>query len=167
MKTITRLFFTMTALLSLNILMSQADESTDYSYASDGAEVEYRVITIVESIVPMGIGRSRMIENQTEVNTADATTERLDGKKSGQGKVKRRDLKVDEFSETKMLNFYSGVGINFQNIASNDAMITAKMNEMAVEGWELAHALSGVESHAGGDDGQGIYITRLIFKRNY
>ena len=32
--------------------------------------------------------------------------------------------------ETKLLNFYSLVGINFQNIASNDAVIGAKINEM-------------------------------------
>jgi hypothetical protein len=143
----------------------QAQEEID-EYVGEAPAIEYRVITIVESIVPMGIGRSRIIENQTDVETADATTERLDGKKSDQGKVKRKDLKVKEFSETKLLNFYSGVGINFQNIASNDAMITAKINEMSATGWELAHTLSGVESNAGGDDGQGIYITRLIFKRS-
>ena len=129
------------------------------------AAPEYKVITIVESIVPMGLGRSRMIENQTEMNTADATTERTDGKKSDQGSVRRKDLKVDEFSETKLLNFYSGVGINFQNIASNDALITARINELCIEGWSLDHVASGVESEAGKDDGNGIYITRLVFKR--
>lgn len=129
------------------------------------AAPEYKVITVIESIVPMGIGRSRMVENKTEVNTADATTERTDGKKSDQGKVRRKDLKVDEFSETKMLNFYSGVGINFQNIASNDAIITARINELSVDGWDLYQIASGVESDAGGQDGKGIYITRLVFKR--
>lgn len=106
-----------------------------------------------------------MIENKTEVNTLDATTERMDGKSTDQGKVKRRDLKVDEFAETKMLNFYSGVGINFQNIASNDAIIAARINELSEEGWSLDKIASGVESEAGGDDGNGIYITRLVFKR--
>lgn len=129
------------------------------------AQAEYRVITIIESIVPMGIGRSRIIENKTDVAVEDFTTERTNGKKSDQGKVKRKDLKVDEFAETKLLNFYSAVGINFQNIASNDAVITDKMNEMAEKGWELSFALSGVESDAGEGDPQGIYITRLIFKR--
>ncbi len=126
---------------------------------------EYKVITIVESIVPMGIGRSRMIENKTEVNTADATTDRTEGKDTDQGKVRRKDLKVDEFSETKMLNFYSGVGINFQNIASNDAIITARINELSVDGWDLYQIASGVESDAGESDSKGIYITRLVFKR--
>lgn len=138
-----------------------------FSVESLMAQSEYRVITIVESIVPMGIGRSRIIENKTDVAVEDFTTERTDGKKSDQGKVRRRDIKVDEFAETKLLNFYSGVGINFQNIASNDAIITDKINEMAAKGWELAFTMSGVESDAGGDDGQGIYITRLIFKRDF
>lgn len=126
---------------------------------------EYKVVTVIESIVPMGLGRSRIIEAKTEVNTADATTERLDGKRSGQGQIRRRDLKIDEFSETKLLNFYSGVGINFQNIASNDAQISARIVELSAEGWSLEHVMSGVESDAGGEDGNGIYITRMIFKR--
>ncbi len=129
------------------------------------AQTQYKVVTIVESIVPMGIGRSRMIENKTEVATSDATTERTDGKKSDQGKVKRKSLKVDSFSETKLLNFYSAVGINFQNIASNDAQITARMNELSVDGWTLSHVMSGVESDAGDTDSQGIYITRLVFTK--
>jgi len=57
------------------------------------------------------------------------------------------------------------VGINFQNIASNDAIITSKIMELAEQGWDLAFALSGVESDCGDTDGKGIYITRLIFKR--
>jgi hypothetical protein len=126
---------------------------------------EYKVVTIVESIVPMGLGRSRMIENKTPVNAADFTTERTDGKDSKQGTIDRADAKVDVFSETKLLNFYSGVGINFQNIASNDALITSKINELAKEGWRLAFVSSGVESDAGGDDGKGIFITRLIFTK--
>ncbi|MCB0819235.1 MAG: hypothetical protein KDC13_01335 [Bacteroidetes bacterium] len=126
---------------------------------------EYKVITIVESIVPMGLGRSRLIETQTQVNAAEFTTERTDGKDSKQGKIDRGDAKVDAFSETKLLNFYSGVGINFQNIASNDAIITSKINELSKEGWKLAFVNSGVESDAGGDDGKGIFITRMIFTK--
>jgi hypothetical protein len=64
-----------------------------------------------------------------------------------------------------MLNFYSATGINFQNVASNDALISAKMNEMAKAGWTLALVTAGVESNAGGTDNEGIFITRYIFKR--
>lgn len=126
---------------------------------------EYKVITTVESIVPMGIGRSRMIENKEDLQVANYTTERTDGKSSDQNKIDRSELKIDRFAETKLLNFFSAVGINFQNIASNDAMIESRMNELAQEGWELAFVTSGVESDSGKDDGNGIFITRFVFKR--
>ncbi|MEQ9297740.1 MAG: hypothetical protein RIF33_04210 [Cyclobacteriaceae bacterium] len=127
---------------------------------------EYKVITTVESIIPAGIGRSRMISPIQEVDTDQFTTERTNGKKGGaQGDVRRKDLKIDNFEETKMLNFFSVTGINFQNIASNDAMISGKLTAMAEEGWELAFVTSGVESDSGVDDGQGIYVTRYVFKR--
>ena len=64
-----------------------------------------------------------------------------------------------------MVNFYSMVGINFQNIASNDAMMTSMLNAHSKEGWELAHIASGAESDAGKGDGNGIFITRYYFKK--
>ena len=126
----------------------------------------YKVITIVESIVPGGVGRSRIIENKSEVIIEDATTERTNGTDSQQGKVKRKDLKVDDITESKLLNFYSFTGINFQNIASNDGLITAKMNELGKDGWKLIFVTSGVESNAGPQDNDGIFITRLVFSKN-
>jgi len=126
---------------------------------------EFKVVTVVESIVPMGIGRSRIIENGSEMDISMATTTRTDGKKSEQGKVKRGDLKVDVFDETKMVNFYSGVGINFQNIASNDAMQEAKLEELMSEGWQLVNIIGAVESDAGKDDGKGLFITRYYLQR--
>ena len=63
------------------------------------------------------------------------------------------------------MNFYSVAGINFKNIASNDALMSSKINTMISEGWDLAFVTSGVESDAGKGDGKGIYITRYIFKR--
>lgn len=113
----------------------------------------------------MGLGRSRIIEEQSPLDAANFTTERTNGKKSNQGDVKRGDAKVDKFAETKILNFYSGVGINFRNIASNDALISSKINSLSHEGWELTFVTSGVESKGGKDDDQGIYITRYVFKR--
>ena len=125
----------------------------------------FKVITVVESIVPGGVGRSRIIEENTPMDVEKFTTERTDGKDSKQSDVKRRDAKVDSFEETKLLNFYSIAGINFQNIASNDAIITSKLNQMAEEGWDLAFVTSGVESSSGADDGNGIFITRFVFKK--
>lgn len=127
---------------------------------------EYKIITTVESIVPMGIGRSRMVDPLASADYKPLTTERTDGKKSSQGDVKRDDIKIDNFEETKLLNFYSAVGINFQNIASNDAVVSSKLTELGNEGWSLVFVTSGVESDAGDKDGNGIFITRYIFKRD-
>jgi hypothetical protein len=126
---------------------------------------EYKVITTVESIVPLGLGRSRMLDPKEQANYKALTTERVDGKKSNQGDIKREDVKIENFEETKLLNFYSGVGINFQNISSNDAVVSSKLTEMAKEGWELMFVTSGVESDAGKQDGEGIFITRYVFKK--
>ncbi len=127
-------------------------------------QYEFKVITSVESIVPMGIGRSMMVEAKQGVDLSNISVDRENGK-SRQGSLKRRDVKIEEITETKLLNFYSAVGINFQNIASNDAAIGAKLSEVAKDGWELAFVTSGVESDAGEKDGKGIFITRYIFKR--
>ena len=128
--------------------------------------IEYKVITTVESIVQAGIGRSRIIENKDPLDVEEYTTERTDGKKSDQGDIKRSDAKIDKFSETKLLNFYSLTGINFQNIASNDALISSKINKLSEEGWELMFVTSGVESDGGKTDAAGIFITRYLFKRS-
>jgi hypothetical protein len=127
---------------------------------------EYKIVTTVESIVPMGLGRSRMVDPQSVADYKTLTTERTDGKKSSQGDIKRDDIKIDNFEETKLLNFYSGVGINFQNITSNDAVVSSKLTELAKEGWSLVFVTSGVESDAGDKDLNGIFITRYIFRRD-
>lgn len=129
------------------------------------AFAQYQVITLIESILPGGVGRSRMIEATAAVDHNSFTTARTDGKDSKQGDIDRSEIKIGSFKETKMLNFFSMVGINFQNIASNDALITSKLNEMYAQGYDLAFVASGVESDAGKDDGQGIFITRLYFKK--
>jgi len=134
-------------------------------FAEAAAQSEFKIITTIESIVPGGMGRSRIIENGTEIDYNQFTTERTDGKKSAQGKVKRGDAKVDKFSETKLLNFYSMAGINFQNVASNDALITSMLNDLSKQGWELFSIVSGVESDAGKGDSAGIFVTRYIFKK--
>ncbi len=142
--------------------------TSSVSYAqneSDAPMIEYKVITTVESIVPAGIGRSRLIESREEVDVDARTTERTDGRTSQQGDVRRRDGKIDKFAETKLLNFYSLTGINFQNIASNDALISSKLNQLSDEGWELVFVTSGVESDSGETDGNGIFVTRFILKR--
>ena len=125
---------------------------------------KYKIVTSIESIVPGGIGRSRIIENGTEVDYTQFTTVRS---KEGKEKTEkdRGDVKIDNLKESTLVNFYSFVGINFQNIASNDAMITSMLNKFSSEGWDLFNIVSGVESDAGKGDGDGIFITRYIFRK--
>lgn len=129
------------------------------------AQYEFKIITTVESIIPSGLGRSRLIENTGDVNADELTTERKEGTDSRQGNIKRSDVKIDELNETKLLNFFNFGGINFRNIASNDAVITSKLNALTKQGWDLAYVTSAVESNGGKDDGEGIFITRFIFRR--
>ncbi len=130
-----------------------------------GQVYQYKLITTVESIVPMGIGRSRIVEYNSSMDHKIATSVRNEENKFKQNKTKRKELKINSFNETKLLNFYSMAGINFQNIASNDALISSKLTEMSENGWELFTVISGVESDAGKGDGKGIFITRYVFRK--
>lgn len=128
------------------------------------AQVEYKVITSVESIVPSGLGRSRLISSNETRDYKDFTSEQTEDDNT-RNKANRDEIRVKNFEETKLLNFYNIGGIRFQNIVANDAVISSKINTMSEEGWELAFVTSAVESDSGKDDGQGIFITRYIFKR--
>ena len=136
-------------------------------FFSEAQTYEYQVITSVESIIPSGAGRSRLISTKEARNYQDFTSERTDGKKTKdkRNKSDRSEIRVKNFEETKLLNFFNIAGIRFQNIAANDAVITSKINTMSLNGWELAFVTSAVESDAGKDDGKGIFITRYIFKK--
>lgn len=127
-------------------------------------QYEVKVITSVESIVPNGLGRSRIISANVERNYEEFTSNQTEDDNS-RNKSKRSDIRVKDFEETKLLNFYNLGGIRFQNIAANDAVIESKINAMLADGWDLAFVASAVESDSGDKDGQGIFITRYIFKR--
>jgi hypothetical protein len=124
-------------------------------FTSSWAQTQVKILTVVESIVPMGIGRSRIIES---VDTVSSTF-------LSNINTARDEMRIEKFNEIKLLNLYSGVGINFQNIASNDAIVTAKLISLLREGWKISFVLGGVESNAGKDDGQGIFVTRYILTK--
>ncbi len=86
--------------------------------APAGGGHEFMQVTTIESVVPGGLGRSRMIT--------------IDG--SG------------NMEEVKLENFYSLVGINFKNVRFNDQAITSKISALSQQGWELVQVTSGVES---------------------
>ncbi|GAA4240432.1 hypothetical protein [Winogradskyella damuponensis] len=127
-------------------------------------EVEYKVITSIESIVSNGLGRSRLISSNIDRNYEDFTSGQTEEDNS-RNKSKRGDIRVKDFEETKLLNFYNIGGIRFQNIVANDAVVSSKLTSMAKEGWELMFINSAVESDSGKGDGQGIFVTRYTFKR--
>jgi hypothetical protein len=99
---------------------------------------EYKQFSTVESVIPGGLGRSRIL-------TTDDN-----------GQMIEKDLK----------NFYSMVGLNFGNIANNDRAIVDRINQYSNEGWELFQVTAA--SHAQSSDGNssgGIFITRYLFRR--
>ena len=128
------------------------------------AQTEYKVITSVESIVPNGLGRSRLISSNDVKDYKEFTSTQTDDDNT-RNKSKRDEIRVRNFDETKLLNFYNLGGIRFQNIAANDALISSKLNDMSDEGWELMFVTSGVESKGDKSDNNGIFITRYVFKR--
>lgn len=95
---------------------------------------QYKQISTVESIIPGGLGRSRILSTDQS------------------GTVIEKELK----------NFYSFVGINFGNIANNDDVIVARINEITSDGWELYQTNTGVSNEK---NGGGIFITRYVFRK--
>lgn len=98
---------------------------------------EFMMFTTVESIIPAGLGRSRLFTTH-----ADGTTDEAD-----------------------MENIYSLVGIKMKNINKNDAQIIEKINSLEAEGWTLVHIATGVQSPGGEGANEGIYMTRYFFSR--
>ena len=134
------------------------------SNANAQAGYEFTSFTVVESIVPNGLGRSRIVTALEERDYREFTSVQSEDDNT-RNKADRGEIRVKNFEETKILNFYNLGGIRFQNIAANDAVINSKVNAMLAEGWEIVTITAGVESNAGKDDGDGIYITRFYFKR--
>ncbi len=126
---------------------------------------EVKVITSIESIVPLGLGRSRLISTDEARDYREFSSEQTEADDT-RNKSKRKDIRAKDFEETKLLNFFNVGGIRFQNIAANDAVISSKLTTMLAEGWELIFVTSAVESDAGEGDENGIFITRYIFKRS-
>ncbi len=107
---------------------------------NSGVVYKYRQFSTVESIIPGGLGRSRVIQ------TSESGTE----------------------IEKELKNFYSMVGINFGNISNNDRVIVERINEWSSEGWELYSVSTGVQSPSVSDNGGstgGIFITRYLFRK--
>ncbi len=105
--------------------------------APEATVYEYKQFSTVESIIPGGLGRSRIITTDTN------------------GSLVEKDLK----------NFYSMTGINFSNITNNDVIIVEKVNELTKEGWELYAVTTGVQSPNEKGTSGGIFITRFLLRK--
>ncbi len=97
---------------------------------------QFMQVTTIESIVPGGLGRSRLITTNSD------GTQKLD----------------------EMENFYSLAGINFANIQKNEAQILTRIAALENEGWHLERVTTGVQSPSETQTG-GIYMTRYLFKK--
>ena len=128
-----------------------------------GKIYEFETVTVVESLIQNGLGRSRMISGTEKVNYREATTIRKEDGKKEKSDKKRSEIRTLAFEETKLLNFYNVAGIRFNNIATNDAMVKSKLNEMSAQGWELVFVSSGVES--ADKEREAIFITRYHFRK--
>lgn len=144
-----------TLLILLFSIIGEAQEKPVY---------EVKIITSIESIIPNGVGRSRLISTDEKVDYRAFTTKQSADKKD-RNKSDRKEIRIKDYDETKLLNFFNVGGIRFQNIASNDALLTSKINQMLLDGWDLAFVNTAVESYGGTDDTNGIFVTRYLFKR--
>jgi len=131
---------------------------------SKAAQYEFTSFTVVESILPSGVGRSRMIYTLEQRDYKAFTTTRTE-EDNERNKSDRSEIRVNNFEETKLLNFFNLGGIRFQNIAANDAVINSKVNAMLNEGWEIVNIVAGVESSTSVNGDDGIFISRFYFKR--
>ncbi|MBL4710188.1 MAG: hypothetical protein JKY48_17290 [Flavobacteriales bacterium] len=135
-----------------------------YSFKVSEKNYEFKTISIVESIVPSGLGRSRII-NALEPRNYNDFTKIMPTDDKVRNKSKRDDIRVKNYEETKLLNFYNLGGIRFQNIAANDAVVDSRINAFLDEGWEIISINTGVEAYGGKGDLNGLYITRVYFKK--
>lgn len=138
---------------------------TTATTSKETQEMEFTSFTVIESIIPNGVGRSRIINALAPRDYKEFTTVKSEDNKK-RNKSKRGDIRVKNYEETKLLNFFNIGGIRFQNIAANDAVINSRVTAMLNEGWEIVNIVAAVESIGGKDDSNGIYITRFYFKRS-
>jgi hypothetical protein len=130
--------FSVATLAALLVLAIFSFRTTAPSSQEAPVVYEYKQFSTIESVVPGGLGRSRIL-----------TTD--DG-----GQLLEKELR----------NFYSLVGINFENIANNDRAIVDRMNAYAEDGWELTQVTTGSNSLQNqGNSSGGLFITRYVFRR--
>jgi hypothetical protein len=131
MKNLNTISLAIIAIVAVSLFLSFRTPSPQPS------TVKWLQITVVESVIPGGVGRSRLITIDDQGNT----------------------------SEVKINNFFSIAGINFGNIRENDQTVTNTIQELSNQGWELKHVTSGVFS-GNQNNTNGIFMTRYMFSKS-
>ena len=100
---------------------------------------QFLQMTTIESIVPGGLGRSRVIFSPEWRGT----------------------------KESNMENLFSLLGINMGNLRSNEELILRYLGEITADGWELFQTtpLTQTVQGTGGQSQQGIFMTRYLFRK--
>lgn len=100
---------------------------------------QFLQMTTIESIVPGGLGRSRVLFTPEWKGT----------------------------KESSMENLFSLLGINMGNVRSNEELILRYVGEITADGWELYQTtpLTQTIQGAGGQSQQGIFLTRYLFRK--
>ncbi|MBF9141221.1 hypothetical protein [Hymenobacter properus] len=100
---------------------------------------QFLQMTTIESIVPGGMGRSRVMFTPEWKGTKESTME----------------------------NLFSLTGINLGNVHSNEELIVRYLNEITADGWELYQTtpLTQTIQGTGGQSQQGIFLTRYLFRK--
>lgn len=115
MKMNNPLFIGLAIIISLVLASySNRQEEPDLRY-------EWYQSTVIESVVPGGVGRSRLIKTDS----------------------------TGILEEVKLENFFSVTGINFGNVRYNDQVVTNHITDLVAKGWELYETTSGVYSGTG------------------
>jgi len=117
-------------------LVLVASVATIFSFRTTPT-TQYMQITTIESIIPGGLGRSKML-----VVYPDGKTE-----------------------ETDLKNLYSMVGINFGNIETNMQAAMAKVNGFTNQGWSLVNVTANSQSPSE-KSSEGIFMTRYLLQKS-
>jgi len=98
----------MNNLLLIGLVMTTSIVLASYSNKKVKTDLEYEwyQTTVVESVVPGGFGRSRLIKTDS----------------------------TGILEEVKLENFFSMTGINFGNIRYNDQIVTSHITDLVMEG---------------------------------
>ncbi|MBG8553416.1 DUF4177 domain-containing protein [Hymenobacter guriensis] len=101
-------------------------------------QYQYLQMTTIESVVAGGMGRSRILFTPEFKGTKEANME----------------------------NLFSLTGLNLGNVHANEETIMRYLNELAADGWELMQTTPLTQTLvSGGTTGQGIFLTRYLFRK--